>query len=591
MKQRVALILFGCLLFRGASHGAVTGQWDFDSGDLRATIGTALQYVDEAEGATARGTAFDTTAKFGLPAIGGEVAKVIRFPQMTSRTMGYVATHGADPNGEGEKVNQYTVLMDIFFPVSSSSAFRSLLQTDNTGDGDFYVNPANGIGTVGDYAGNLTPGAWHRLVLAVDVSQRVPIVSKYVDGVKAARQTLSQGRDGRWSLGPSIGLFNDPNGESRVGYLNSLQIRDRTLSDGEVRLLGGPTARGFPTNDHPDHPFVESTLPPANAFGVPADSIIQAVISDGKSVLKRDAIVLLLNGRRVNPEISRSGTLTTVGYQPGSSFTNITNSVVLTYPDGQAIVTNTWRFVTKALSQKRSITGQWDFDQSNLVATIGLPLQYLDGPGGASQRACQFNTTTAFGIGGINGTPARVLSFAGAFTPTIGLILPHGAIPNGGESPTRVNQWTLIMDILIPNARKEPWLALLQTDPENTSNADLFISLVGERGGIGSLGNYSGEGELMPGQWHRIAVAVDVGAFTMSKYIDGVLFATQPLSATELDGRYSLAPTVVLFGDEDGDSQPACLNSVQVRNYTMDENEIAALGGPDARGISTAPIR
>jgi len=591
MKQRIALVILGTQLLYGVSHGAVTGQWDFEAGDLRATIGAPLRYMDGVDSATAKGTAFGTTTSFGLPAIGGEVAKVMRFPQMTSPVMGYQLTHGADPNGEGDRVNQYTVLMDVFFPPSSSGAFRSLFQTDNTGDADFYVGPANGIGTIGDYAGNLSAGVWHRLVLAVDVSQRVPTVSKYVNGVKAGRQTLSQGRDGRWSLGPSFNLFHDPNGESRVGYLNSLQFRNRTLSDVEVKLLGGPTARGFPTNDLPDYPFVEATLPADNTFGVPTDSIVQAIVSDGRSPLRREGVQLLLNGRPVTPEMSRSGTQTTISYHPGSPLTNITNTVVLTYPTGTTTVTSAWRFVTKALSQKRSVTGQWDFNQSNLVATIGLPLQYLDGSTGASQRACQFGTTTAFGVSDINGTPAHILRFAGASTPGIGLSMPHGAIPNGGESSTRVNQWTLIMDLLIPNVRKEPWLALLQTDPENTGNADLFIKFTGDLAVIGSLGNYSGDGVLLPGQWHRIAVAVDVGALTMSKYIDGVLFAIQPLSLTEFDGRYSLASVVALFADEDGDSQPAYLNSVQVRNYTMDESEIAALGSAQASGISPAPTK
>jgi hypothetical protein len=45
----------------------------------------------------------------------------------------------------------------------------------------------------------------------------------------------------------------DAGGESRMGYLNSLQVRDRKLSDAELRLLGGPGAVGIPTNDLPEH--------------------------------------------------------------------------------------------------------------------------------------------------------------------------------------------------------------------------------------------------------------------------------------------------------------------------------------------------
>ena len=49
----------------------VKGQWDFDQGDLRATLGTDMQYGDlTGETAMRDHTSFGTTTSFGIPDIG-----------------------------------------------------------------------------------------------------------------------------------------------------------------------------------------------------------------------------------------------------------------------------------------------------------------------------------------------------------------------------------------------------------------------------------------------------------------------------------------------------------------------------------------
>jgi hypothetical protein len=216
-------------------------------------------------------------------------------------------------------------------------------------------------------------------------------------------------------------------------------------------------------------------------------------------------------------------------------------------------------------------------------------LRYLDGPDGASKAATRLNTTTAFGIPDINGVAAHVLRFAGASARTIGLVMPHGATPNGGEGATRVNAWTLIVDILVPSAAAEEWFALLQTDAANNSNADLFLKFLNGRGGIGTMGEYEGRIPMSPGRWHRLAFVMDAGAATLDKYIDGEHVATQALRYAGLDSRYSLGSTAILFADEDADSQVAYINSIQFRNYRMEADEISALGGPEAAGIPRLP--
>ncbi len=328
--------------------------------------------------------------------------------------------------------------------------------------------------------------------------------------------------------------------------------------------------------------------PPANAYGVPVTTGIQAEFQNGPTPLKWESIRMLVNRQLVVPQFSRSGSKTIVHYQPTPALIAKTNQIVLTYHDGVRTQTNSWEFVTTTNRPGRAVVGQWNFDQGDLRGSMGEAMRYLDGPAGASRRAVEFNSTTAFGIPDIGGSPAQVLHFAGAADPKIALIMPHRADPNGGESALRVNEWTLIVDLLVPNAQQEPWLALLQTDADNSSDTDVCIRFDAGRGGLGIRGAYEGEGGVMPGRWHRVAVAVDVGAVTMAKYIDGVLFAIQELPATELDGRYSLAPTILLFGDENGESQEAFVNSVQLRNYAMNEDEVHVLGSPTAKGIPTA---
>jgi hypothetical protein len=238
------LFCVGLLILCGlSSPAAITGQWDFDSGDLRATIGSPLQY----RGTTAGQTQFGSTTSFGIASIGGQAAQVMRFPAC-STAQGYLVPHGANANGGGSKVNQYTLILDVLFP-STSTDFRAFWQTDtnNTSDADLFVNDANGIGISSLYQGNLSADTWHRVAFALDLAASSGQLSKYIDGALVGTQTLSEGVDGRWSLDPAALLFTDENGETGVGYVSSIQFHNRTLTAGEIAALGGPNAAGIPT--------------------------------------------------------------------------------------------------------------------------------------------------------------------------------------------------------------------------------------------------------------------------------------------------------------------------------------------------------
>ncbi len=236
----------------GGSTTRVAGQWDFNKGDLSATVGKALEYLDGAEGLTKTGTAFGLASEFGLPALPDGDARVMKVPGDLSNKIGYVMTHGIAPNGGGTRVNQYTLIYDLFIATSGPGA-ASLLQTSstaNTDDGDLFWQGSNFGQGGGGYngRGTFTAGAWHRVAAAYDMAATPPVVVKYVDGIKQDDWTANQGLDAaRRAMGPSAILFGDGDqDERREMFVSSIQVRAGRLSDAQLLLLGAPTASGIP---------------------------------------------------------------------------------------------------------------------------------------------------------------------------------------------------------------------------------------------------------------------------------------------------------------------------------------------------------
>jgi len=79
----------------------VTGQWDFEFGDLGASIGAPLAYLDGAEGLTKAGTAFGLASELGVPALPGGDARVMKVPGDSSNKICYLMTHRINPTGGG----------------------------------------------------------------------------------------------------------------------------------------------------------------------------------------------------------------------------------------------------------------------------------------------------------------------------------------------------------------------------------------------------------------------------------------------------------------------------------------------------------
>jgi hypothetical protein len=211
------------------------------------------------------------------------------------------------------------------------------------------------------------------------------------------------------------------------------------------------------------------------------------------------------------------------------------------------------------------ITGQWDFDCASFEATVGNALIPFNA---TVQADSQFGSTASFGIANIGGSPAQVLYFSPSAGNWGGYRMYHGAAPNGGG--IYVNRYTIIYDVYYPNAGQ--WKSLLQTAVNNNNDGDIFVNTAN---GIGISGVY--QGTVNAATWYRIAFVFDLTYNTLKKYIDGALVGTQSLDG--LDGRWTLDPHALLFGDEDGDHDPTYVNSIQFRNGVMTDAQIAALGG------------
>ena len=166
-------------------------------------------------------------------------------------------------------------------------------------------------------------------------------------------------------------------------------------------------------------------------------------------------------------------------------------------------------------------------------------------------------------------------------TPLMGYYMEPGLPANGPSGNAEV--YTLLMDILWPEASSGQWRSLIQIDDvltnPNSTDGDLFVN---PGNGIG-IGSYSGT--ILPDTWHRIAFVKD--GITLSKYIDGELVGTQTLGG--LGARWNFAPApnglAILFSDNDDETASGVVNSIQIHDVALSRGQIVALGGAEATGL------
>jgi len=209
-------------------------------------------------------------------------------------------------------------------------------------------------------------------------------------------------------------------------------------------------------------------------------------------------------------------------------------------------------------AQADNLVGLWEFEDSGDIgkATIGAPLDLLFDPG----------ITWIAGSGGGDSGAADV-------APSSYFRATHGISPGAN---TKVNQYTIAMDISYPQDSFGEWNSLLQTENSNTNDGDLFIKNTNTPGtvGLAGIGGYSSQATTWD-TWYRIVLTVDNGV-DRSDYIDGSLGLDG--NAGALDDRMGLESFVDFLRDNGADVQQTRISNLAIWDSALDANQVAALG-------------
>ncbi|HMA62732.1 MAG TPA: LamG-like jellyroll fold domain-containing protein [bacterium] len=155
-------------------------------------------------------------------------------------------------------------------------------------------------------------------------------------------------------------------------------------------------------------------------------------------------------------------------------------------------------------------------------------------------------------------------------------IANHSMMVNGyDEAATKVNTYTVSMDIKVNKPDK---YALLQTNPDNSDDADLFIDEMGRIGSDVIGWTDTSEFKIRYGEWYRVALAVSLGDTVDNAilYVDrDSLLAKESLTS---DGSLAIEAegSVLFFADDDGEDgtiNVADLNIWNRKLATQDDDE------------------
>ncbi len=237
----------------------------------------------------------------------------------------------------------------------------------------------------------------------------------------------------------------------------------------------------------------------------------------------------------------------------------------------------------------------WNFDDTNnpLAADFGPSvLSYFD-PDETNWGTAetQYSTTTQLNIDDLSDGPSGVMAFS-RHAPTEGLLIDLNTPANGDfANAGMVSDYTLVMDLYWPAEGKDIYRAIMQANTTDYLNddADMFID---PSGGYGQATSDSGYfGNTQPDSWHRIAfvfyTAPTNGVFEV--YIDGELAGVK--EDGEIDSRWALNQSVLLFTDNNYETVPGYLNSLLYAGRAMTRDEIKSMGSAQQKLSFEQPTR
>jgi len=321
------------------------GLWEFNASDpLSATVGAPLEIVGSAQN-IAGISAEDGTISIGEGSY-------------------YICRHGIAPNGGGAKVNEWTLLIDFWYPPSSLSdppnGFNDLFQTDptNADDSDWTINSSGGIGigAVGycDAFGYTTQATtWYRMVVVVDNGVRHDL---YIDGVEIFKGN-EQGIDGRFSLADTILLFaagNNQDGDDATINVSTVAIWDVPLSSNEIFTLGYAGESVFPETIAP---IVDAGIDQTVVLDVNSVAVVNlegVVIDDDENLTFAWQVISGPNDIVIEPADSNSAMATITA--PGQYI------LQLSVDDGLYAVTDEM-MINAWVHDYNNLIVHWDFEE------------------------------------------------------------------------------------------------------------------------------------------------------------------------------------------------------------------------------------
>lgn len=140
---------------------------------------------------------------------------------------------------------------------------------------------------------------------------------------------------------------------------------------------------------------------------------------------------------------------------------------------------------------------------------------------------------------------------------------------NGGGS--KINEYTLKFDFRVNEIGK--WKTFFQAEEANTSDGECFINTDGQ---IGVKATGYSTYKVIPKEWYRLVLSVKNGTH-YRYYLDGQLLLEG--IKQDIDSRFALDNTIILFGDNDGDDGLIDIAETAFWDRALNENEIKTLSG------------
>jgi len=151
--------------------------------------------------------------------------------------------------------------------------------------------------------------------------------------------------------------------------------------------------------------------------------------------------------------------------------------------------------------------------------------------------------------------------------------MDHHIAANGGG--IKVNQYSLLVDFKVEDATI--WHTFYQTNPINDDDGDCFINTTGQ---IGTWATTYTEMTIEPNIWYRLLISVENGNF-YRYYINGKLAKEGTLQV--IDDRHSLAPSLLMFADNDGEDNEIFVSEVAIWSKALTSAEVARIGAIDSQ--------